>query len=115
MVTYSINNIYNESYYKMNGDLILTASDLKEDQLPKKTNQYLFNIRENSKIDMIGRAIDGKNDTTYQVKGEVFKKKGRKLKYKAVNWNFNSVGDLTSQGRCFYRKFPYFSRKEKIK
>jgi hypothetical protein len=115
MVTYSVNNLYNESYYKMNGDLILTACNLKEDQLPQKTNQYLYSIRENTKIDLIGRAIDSKNDTTYQVKGEEFKKKRRKTKYKAINLNFNNKGDLISEGRCFYTRFPYLSRKEKIK
>ncbi len=115
MVTYSVNNIYNESYYKINGDHILTACDLKEDQLPKKTNHYLDSIRANTKIDLIGRVIDSKNDTLYQIKGETSQKKKRKLKYKAINLTFNSKGVLVSQGRCFYTRFPYFSRTEKIK
>ncbi len=115
MVTYSVNNLFHESYYKINGDLILTASDLKEDQLPKKTNHYLDSIRQNTKIDLIGRAVDAKNDTTYQIKGEVFKKGKRKIKYKAVNLQFNNKGDLVFQGRCYYRRFPYFYRKVRIK
>ncbi len=115
MVTYSVNNIYNESYYKINGDHMLTACNLKEDQLPKRTNHYLDSIRFKTKIDVIGRVIDSKNDTLYQVKCETYQKKRRKIKYKAINLNFNSKGVLLDQGRCFYRKFPYLSRKEKIK
>lgn len=115
MVTYSVNNIYNESYYKINGDHILTACNLKEDQLPKKTNHYLDSVRSNTKIEVIGRVIDAKNDTLYQVKCETYQKKRSKIKYKAINLNFNNKGDLISQGRCYYRKFPYFSRKEKAK
>jgi hypothetical protein len=97
MVTYSVSNIYNESYYKMNGELILTASNLKEDQLPKKTNRYLDSIRPYTKIQLIGRKIDSKSDTTYQIKGETIQKKGKKMKQNPINLTFNSKGILIDQ------------------
>jgi len=111
---FKINGKFHEIYFDEKANVIVIASSVNASELPLSI-QYLAISDSATKIDGMGRLIDAKSDTSYQIKGEARTKIRRGYKWRAFNKNYNTKGKLISDGRCLYTKFPYFYRIERKK